>query len=270
MRYLLALDQGTTSSRAIVFDERGTVRGLAQKEYTQHYPRPGWVEHDPEEIWRSQLACARAALKRAGVKGEHVAGLGIANQRETTILWERRTGKPVCNAIVWQDRRTAARCESLNREGHAEDVRKKTGLVIDPYFSATKIAWMLDSVRGLRARAERGELAFGTVDAWLVWKLTGGALHLTDVTNASRTLLYDIHSGAWDDELLRLFRVPAALLPRVVASAAPYGTTIRALLGAEIPIAGIAGDQQAALFGQACHAPGMAKNTYGTGCFMLL
>lgn len=270
MRYLLALDQGTTSSRAIVFDERGAMKSVAQKEYAQHYPRPGWVEHDPEEIWRSQLACARAALRRAGVRADRIAGIGIANQRETTILWERRTGRPVSRAIVWQDRRTAAQCEALRRAGHADRVRRKTGLVIDPYFSATKIAWMLDNVRGLRRRAKRGEIAFGTVDAWLVWKLTGGALHVTDATNASRTLLYDIHRAQWDDALLELFRVPRAVLPKVAASSELYGATARALFGSEVCIAGIAGDQQAALFGQACHAPGMAKNTYGTGCFMLL
>jgi len=270
VRHLLALDQGTTSSRAIVFDEHGVVKGAAQKEYAQHYPRPGWVEHDPEDIWRSQLACARAALKRADLRADRVAAIGIANQRETTLLWDRRSGRAVCNAIVWQDRRTAPDCDAIKQRGYADLVRAKTGLVIDPYFSATKIAWMLDNVRGLRARAERGEIAFGTVDAWLVWKLTNGAVHVTDVTNASRTLLYDIHRNAWDDELLEIFRVPRAVLPRVAPSSAQYGATARKLFGAEIPIAGIAGDQQAALFGQACHSPGMAKNTYGTGCFVLL
>jgi glycerol kinase len=270
VRYLLALDQGTTSSRAIVFDERGATKGVAQKEFAQHYPRPGWVEHDPEEIWRSQLACVRAALRRANVRTERVAAIGIANQRETTLLWERRTGRPVCNAIVWQDRRTAPQCDVLTQQGYADLVRAKTGLVIDPYFSATKIAWILDNVRGLRARAERGEIAFGTVDTWLVWKLTGGAVQLTDATNASRTLLYDIHRNSWDEELLGIFRVPYVVLPRVAPSSAQHGVTARALFGADIPIAGIAGDQQAALFGQACHSPGMAKNTYGTGCFVLL
>jgi glycerol kinase len=270
VKYLLALDQGTTSSRALVFDERGAIRAVAQKELTQIFPRPGWVEHDPEEIWRSQLACARAALKKARVPPARVAAIGIANQRETTIVWDRRTGAPVCNAIVWQDRRTAEHCEALRRGGHAAAIRAKTGLVIDPYFSATKLAWMLEHVRGARVRAERGALAFGTVDSWLAWKLSAGGLHITDSTNASRTLLYDIHRERWDDELLGLFRVPRAMLPRVLPSSHVYGVTAKQLLGDEIPIAGIAGDQQAALFGQACHTAGMAKNTYGTGCFLLL
>ncbi len=270
MKYVLALDQGTTSSRAIVFDRRGGVRTVARKEFRQIFPRPGWVEHDAEEIWRSQLACARAALRQSWVRPERIAGIGIANQRETAILWDRRTGRPAHNAIVWQDRRTADACERLKREGVAETVRAKTGLVIDPYFSATKIAWMLDHVSGLRARAERGEVAFGTVDTWLAWKLSGARLHVTDPSNASRTLLYDIHRGDWDDELLAIFRVPRALLPEVKPSSFVYGASAKALLGAEVPIAGIAGDQQAALFGQGCHEPGMAKNTYGTGCFLLL
>jgi glycerol kinase len=270
VKYVLALDQGTTSSRAIVFDQRGAVRAVAQKEFRQIFPKPGWVEHDAEEIWRSQLACARAALRRARVRPERIAAIGITNQRETTVLWDRRTGRPAHHAIVWQDRRTAEHCEQLKREGLAETIRAKTGLVIDPYFSATKIAWMLDNVPGLRARAEAGGLAFGTVDTWLAWKLSGGRLHVTDPSNASRTMLYDIHRGAWDDELLRIFRVPRALLPEVRPSSAIYGNSAKALLGADILIAGIAGDQQAALFGQACHAPGMAKNTYGTGCFLLL
>ena len=270
MPYVLALDQGTTSSRAIVFDGRGTVRALAQKEFRQIFPRPGWVEHDAEEIWRSQLACARAALRKARVRPDRVAAIGITNQRETVVLWDRRTGRAVYNAIVWQDRRTADRCERLRRDGLAESIRGKTGLVIDPYFSATKLAWLLENVAGVRAKAERGELAFGTIDTWLAWKLSGGKLHVTDPSNASRTMLYDIHRSAWDDELLRIFGVPRTLLPAVRGSSEIYGPSAKALLGAEIPIAGIASDQQAALFGQGCVEPGMAKNTYGTGCFLLL
>ncbi len=270
MKTVLALDQGTTSSRAIVFDERGTARASAQKEFRQHFPQPGWVEHDAMEILRTQLACARAALKKAKIDPKRLAAIGITNQRETVVVWDRRTGKPVHNAIVWQDRRTAARCEAMKKEGLAETIRAKTGLVIDPYFSATKIEWLLDNVTGLRSRAERGELAFGTIDTWLAWHLSGGKLHATDPSNASRTMLYDIHHGEWDDELLRIFRVPRAMLPRVLPSSQVYGTTAKTLLGAEVPIAGIAGDQQAALFGQACHEAGMAKNTYGTGCFLLL
>jgi glycerol kinase len=270
VKYVLALDQGTTSSRAIVFDQRGAVRTVAQKEFRQIFPKPGWVEHDAEEIWRSQLACARAALRQAWVRPERVSAVGIANQRETTLLWDRRTGRPAHHAIVWQDRRTAEHCERLKREGLAEAIRAKTGLVIDPYFSATKIAWMLDNVTGLRARAEAGDIAFGTVDTWLAWKLSGGRLHVTDPSNASRTLLYDIHRGDWDDELLAIFRVPRALLPEVKPSSCVYGNSAKALLGADVVIAGIAGDQQAALFGQGCHEAGMAKNTYGTGCFLLL
>ena len=270
MPYVLALDQGTTSSRAIVFDGRGAVKAAAQKELTQFFPKPGWVEHDPEEIWAGQLACARAVLRKAGLRADRIAAIGIANQRETTLVWDRRTGRPIANALVWQDRRTAPQCLALERAGHAAAIRAKTGLVIDPYFSATKLAWILDHVRGARARAERGELAFGTVDAWLVWKLTAGALHVTDITNASRTLLYDVHKRDWDDDLLALFGVPRAVLPAVVPSSQVYGTAAKRWLGAEIPIAGMAGDQQAALFGQACHEPGMAKNTYGTGCFLLL
>src|SRR5213083_421013 len=270
MRYVLALDQGTTSSRAIVFDERGAARTRAQKEFRQHFPQPGWVEHDAGEIFRTQLACARAALKKAKLAPTSVAAIGITNQRETTVVWDRRTGKPVHRAIVWQDRRTAARCDAMKREGLDKAVQAKTGLVVDPYFSATKIEWLLGKVAGLRARAERGELAFGTVDTWLAWHLSGGELHVTDPSNASRTMLYDIHRGEWDEELLKIFRVPRAMLPEVLPSSQVYGTTAKTLLGAEIPIAGIAGDQQAALFGQACHDAGMAKNTYGTGCFLLL
>jgi glycerol kinase len=270
MRCVLALDQGTTSSRAIVFDEHGRPLAAAQKEFRQFFPQPGWVEHDAEEIWRAQLACARSALRKAKLRSEKIAAIGITNQRETVVVWDRGTGTPVHHAIVWQDRRTAARCEALKKEGLAPAIAAKTGLVIDPYFSATKLAWFLEAIPRLRARAERGELAFGTIDTWLAWKLTGGALHITDPSNASRTMLYDIHRGAWDDELLRIFRVPRALLPEVRPSSQVYGASAKPLLGAEIPIAGIAGDQQAALFGQGCHEAGMAKNTYGTGCFLLL
>ena len=270
MRYVLALDQGTTSSRAIVFDERGGARALAQKEFRQHFPQPGWVEHDAGEILRTQLACARAALKKAKLAPQRVAAIVITNQRETTVVWDRSTGKPVHRAIVWQDRRTAARCDALKREGLDKTVQAKTGLVVDPYFSATKLEWLLDNVPGLRARAGQGELAFGTIDTWLAWQLSGGELHVTDPSNASRTMLYDIHRGEWDEELLRIFRVPRAMPPEVLPSSHIYGTTAKSMLGAEVPIAGIAGDQQAALFGQACHEAGLAKNTYGTGCFLLL
>ena len=270
MKHILALDQGTTSSRAIAFAEDGSVRAMAQQEFRQIFPHPGWVEHDPEEIWAPQLKVARHALARAALKATDIAALGITNQRETTILWERNSGRPVHNAIVWQDRRTAAACDSLKRRGKTQAVRSKTGLVLGPYFSATKLAWLLDGIPGLRLRAERGELAFGTVDTWLAWKLSGGALHVTDVSNASRTMLYNIHAGAWDEGLLALFRIPRSLLPRVLPSSHLYGESARKIFGTPIPIAGIAGDQQAALFGQGCHAPGMAKNTYGTGCFMLL
>jgi len=270
MRYVLALDQGTTSSRAIVFDEHGRLRSVAQKEFRQFFPQPGWVEHDPEEIWRTQLACAKGALKKAKLRPESIAAIGITNQRETAVAWDRGTGKPVHNAIVWQDRRTAGRCEALKKQGLAPAIAAKTGLVIDPYFSATKLSWFLEAIPGLRARAERGDIAFGTIDTWLAWKLSDGGLHLTDPSNASRTMLYDIHRGEWDDDLLKLFRIPRAMLPEVRPSSQIYGNTRKALFGAEIPIAGIAGDQQAALFGQACHEAGMAKNTYGTGCFLLL
>jgi glycerol kinase len=270
MPFVLALDQGTTSSRAIVFDESGAVRAMAQAEFRQIFPQPGWVEHDPEEIWRTQIDVAREAIANARIAARDLAAIGITNQRETTVLWDRSTGAPLANAIVWQDRRTADECARLKRDGHAPGIAAQTGLVLDPYFSATKLAWLLDRVPGARQRAARGELAFGTVDAWLIWKLTGGGLHVTDPTNASRTLLYDIGTGAWDDGLLTLFRVPHEVLPEVRPSSGVVGTAQAHLLGAAVPIAGIAGDQQAALFGQACHAPGMAKNTYGTGCFMLL
>jgi glycerol kinase len=270
VKYVLALDQGTTSSRAIVFDERGSPRAAAQKEFRQIFPRPGWVEHDPEEIFRSQLACARSALKKARLAPSRLAAIGITNQRETVVVWDRRTGKPAHRAIVWQDRRTAERCEALKEAGLAETIRAKTGLVIDPYFSATKLEWLLANVPGLKARAERSDLLFGTIDSWLAWKLTSGKLHLTDPSNASRTQLYDIHRGGWDEELLKIFGVPRAMLAQVLPSSQVYGMTAKTMLGAEVPIAGIAGDQQAALFGQACHEAGMAKNTYGTGCFLLL
>ena len=270
MQHILALDQGTTSSRAIVFAEDGSVRAQAQQEFRQIFPKPGWVEHDPEDIWASQLSVARRALTRAKLKAADIAAIGIANQRETTLLWERKSGQPVHNAIVWQDRRTADACAKLKRRGKTQIVQSTSGLVLDPYFSATKLAWLLDSVPGLRVHAERGELAFGTVDSWLAWKLSSGALHITDVTNASRTMLYDIHAGDWDEALLSLFRIPRELLPQVVPSSQIYGESAKKLFGAPIPIAGIGGDQQAALFGQACHSAGMAKNTYGTGCFMLL
>ena len=270
MKYVLALDQGTTSSRAIVFDERGRNCGMAQRELRQIFPQSGWVEHDPEEIWRGQLACARQALKRAGLAASQVSAIGIANQRETTVVWDRRSGTPVHNAIVWQDRRTAARCASLARRGKAKMIAQRTGLVTDPYFSATKLEWILNSIPGMRIHAGRGELAFGTIDTWLAWKLTGGRLHVTDPSNAARTMLYDIHRGDWDAGLLKLFKVPRSMLPEVRPSSHVHGETDARLLGASIPIAGIAGDQQAALFGQACVRQGMAKNTYGTGCFLLL
>ena len=269
MAYILALDQGTTSSRAILFDQAGVIAATAQHEFEQFYPQPGWVEHDPMEILTSQFACAVEALGRAGARPRDVAAIGITNQRETVIVWERATGKPIHPAIVWQDRRTAARCSALEESGAGEDVSNRTGLVLDPYFSATKVGWILDHVPGARLRAERGELAFGTVDSWLIWHLTSGTRHVTDVTNASRTLLFNIVTGEWDPELLRIFNIPASLLPDVVWSSQKVGvvTTTLGLGGAAI--AGIAGDQQAALFGQLCWAAGEAKNTYGTGCFLL-
>ncbi len=268
-RYVLALDQGTTSSRSILFDRRGGIAAVAQREFTQHFPRPGWVEHDANEIWVSQAATIAEVLARAEASPADLAAVGITNQRETVVLWERATGQPVAPAIVWQDRRTAERCDALRAAGHEERVAARTGLLIDPYFSGTKLAWLLDNVPGARARAERGELCFGTVDSWLVWNLTGGRHHVTDVTNACRTLLLDLESGEWSEEMLELFGVPRACLPRVLPSSFDAGITAR-IEGAEIPLAGIAGDQQAALFGQTCFAPGMAKNTYGTGCFMLM
>jgi len=268
MSFVLALDQGTTSSRAIVFDHAGTIRGAAQKEFRQIFPQPGWVEHDPTEIWATQSGVVTEALVSAGIGAGDLAALGITNQRETTLLWERASGKPVANAIVWQDRRTAATCDQLRAAGHEPLFRNKTGLVLDAYFSGTKLKWLLDNVAGARERALRGELAFGTVDSWLIWNLTGGAVHVTDASNASRTLLFDIHRGDWDEELLGLLDVPRAVLPAVVASSGVCGDAT--IAGTRVPIAGIAGDQQAALFGQACLTRGMAKNTYGTGCFLLL
>ena len=270
MRTILALDQGTTSSRAVLFDEEGRILAGAQREIRQIYPQPGWVEHDPRELWESQRDTAREALEKADVSAEDVLAAGIANQRETTLVWDRQTGEPLYNAIVWQDRRTAALCEQLRASGVEETVRARTGLVLDPYFSATKLAWILDHIPGARERGERGELAFGTVDTWLVWNLSQSKVHVTDPSNASRTLLFDIHAGDWDAELLRIFRVPRAMLPDVLSSSHVVGMIAPEMLGAPVPIAGIAGDQQAALFGQGCHRAGMAKNTYGTGCFMLL
>jgi glycerol kinase len=270
MRYVLALDQGTTSSRAIVFDAQGRIRTVAQKEFEQIFPQPGWVEHDPREIWSSQLGVAAEAVSRAGLQVRDLAAIGITNQRETTVVWDRRTGEPIYNAIVWQDRRTAGFCDHLKAEGYGPLVREKTGLVIDAYFSGSKVHWILNNVAGARGRAERGELAFGTVDSWLIWNLTRGARHVTDVTNASRTMLYNIHTLDWDDELLRLLGVPRSMLPEVRSSSEVYGESASGLFAAGIPIAGIAGDQQAALFGQLCTGSGMVKNTYGTGCFMLV
>ncbi|MFN0040334.1 MAG: glycerol kinase GlpK [Burkholderiales bacterium] len=270
MAAILALDQGTTSSRALVFDEGGRVLGLAQREFRQIFPHSGWVEHDPEEIWTSQLATARQAIAGAGLTAGDIVALGIANQRETTVVWDRASGQPVANAIVWQDRRTAASCSQMRAQGLESLFTGRTGLLLDPYFSGTKLAWLLDNVHGLRARAERGEIAFGTIDTWLIWNLTGGRVHVTDATNASRTLMFNIHHGDWDDKLLSLLRVPRAVLPGIVPSSAVLGETEATLFGSALPIAGVAGDQQAALFGQQCTGPGLVKNTYGTGCFMLM
>lgn len=267
-RYILSLDQGTTSSRAILFNKSGVAIGQKQIPFRQIFPRPGWVEHDPEEIWASQLAAARGAIEAAQIESDQIVAIGIANQRETTIVWDKSTGRPVYNAIVWQCRRSSDICDELRALGLADIVRDKTGLVLDPYFSGTKLMWLFDQMPGLRARAERGEVLFGTVDSWLVYKLTGA--HLTDPTNASRTLLFNINTGEWDDELLRQFKIPAAVLPRVVPSSGVLGIARKEFFGAEIPVAGCAGDQQAALFGHACFAPGEAKNTYGTGCFTLM
>ena len=269
MSYILALDQGTTSSRAILFDREGAIKGVAQREFRQIFPQPGWVEHDAMEIWTSQAGVAVEALAGAGLRARDVSAIGITNQRETTVVWDRKTGQPITNAIVWQDRRTADDCDRLRSEGREPLFRERTGLVLDAYFSGTKLAWILDNVDGARKRAEAGELAFGTIDSWLVWKLTDGRLHITDATNASRTLLFNIHTLQWDDELLRALRVPRGLLPEVRNSSEVYGEVTTTLGLEAVPIAGIAGDQQAALFGQMCTSPGLTKNTYGTGCFML-
>jgi glycerol kinase len=268
--YVLAIDQGTTSSRAIVFDKRQQIAGIGKMEFTQHFPDSGWVEHVPEEIWATCLWSAKTALRKAGLSADKIAAIGITNQRETTIIWNRKTGKAIHNAIVWQDRRTASFCEKLKRAGKEKLVSRKTGLLLDPYFSATKIKWILDNVKGARKAAERGELAFGTIDTWLIWRLTGGKVHATDATNACRTLLYNIETNEWDDELLKLFGVPRAILPEVKDCADDFGVTEESILGASIPIRGVAGDQQAATIGQACFEPGMMKSTYGTGCFALL
>ena len=268
--YVLALDQGTTSSRAILFDHDGRILSSAQEEFPQIYPQPGWVEHNPEEIWSSQLATARQALDKAGIAGTQVAAIGITNQRETTVVWDRETGEALHNAIVWQCRRTASMCDQLRDSGWAPPIRDKTGLVIDAYFSGTKLAWLLDEVPGLREKAQQGRALFGTVDSFLMWRLSGGRLHITDVSNAARTMLFNIHALDWDDEILAELRIPRAMLPEVRPSSQVYGRTAAELLGTEVHLAGAAGDQQAALFGQACYAPGQAKNTYGTGCFLLL
>jgi glycerol kinase len=270
MTYLLALDQGTSSSRSIVFDAQGHIVAMAQREFRQIYPQPGWVEHDANEIWDTQLATARDAIAKAGLQAGDIRALGITNQRETTLLWNRRTGRPIANAIVWQDRRTEPLCAQLRAQGLEDQVRRSTGLIIDPYFSGTKVRWLLDQVPGAHLAAAQGELAFGTIDSWLVWQLTGGRVHATDVSNASRTMLFDVRHNVWDHELLKALHVPDSVLPQVFPSSHVFGHTDAALLGASIPIAGIAGDQQSALFGQACFKAGLAKNTYGTGCFMLM
>ncbi len=269
-KFILALDQGTTSSRSIVFDQHGNIIGSAQKEFKQFFPKPGWVEHDAEEIWSTQFGTMAEAVAKAGISIKQIEGIGITNQRETTVVWERKTGKPVYHAIVWQDRRTSSYCDELKANNQSKFIQEKTGLIIDAYFSATKLKWILDNVDGTRKKAENGDLAFGTIDSWLIWKLSGGNLHVTDVSNASRTMLLNIHTVQWDDELLKLFNIPKNVLPVVKPSSEIYGTTENNISGSSIPIAGIAGDQQAALFGQLCTQPGMVKNTYGTGCFMLM
>ena len=268
-KYILSLDQGTTSSRAIIFDQKGNIIAIAQKEFTQIYPKPGWVEHDPSEIWSTQIGVATEAILKAGVTPEDIASIGITNQRETTVVWDRETGAPVFNAIVWQDRRTAHYCDSI-KDAHGKMIQDKTGLIVDAYFSATKIRWILENVEGARQKAENGQIIFGTIDSWLLWNLTAGKVHVTDMTNASRTMLYNIHTLAWDEELLQLFDIPASMLPEVRSSSEVYGETSGRILSHKIPVSGIAGDQQAALFGQMCTKVGMAKNTYGTGCFMLM
>jgi len=269
MKYILAFDQGTTSSRSILFDKQGQIQSVAQKEFEQIYPKPGWVEHDPSEIWSSQISTATEALSRAGIDADQVAAIGITNQRETTIVWDRETGEPIYNAIVWQDRRTSGLCDRLKDAGHLDLFQEKTGLIIDAYFSGTKIQWILNNVDGARKKAENGDLCFGTVDSWLVWKLTRGQVHVTDATNASRTLIYNIHEGDWDDEILGILDIPRSMLPDVRDSSEVYGRTQTDNIAGAVPIAGIAGDQQAALFGQMCTRPGMGKNTYGTGAFMV-
>ncbi|MEZ4983975.1 MAG: glycerol kinase GlpK [Saprospiraceae bacterium] len=269
-KYILALDQGTTSSRAILFDQDGQIAYTAQQEFTQYFPQSAWVEHDANEIWESQLHVVRAVMEKAGVAASQIEAIGITNQRETTVVWNRTTGQPIHRAIVWQDRRTAAICDALKKDGHSDYIRQQTGLVVDAYFSGTKVQWILDNVPDARTLAQRGELCFGTIDSWLIYKLTGGEVHATDFSNASRTMLFNIHTLSWDDTLLELLQVPRAILPAVKPSSGLFGHTSKALFGAAIPITGVAGDQQAALFGQVCHEPGMAKNTYGTGCFMLM
>ncbi len=269
-KYILSLDQGTTSSRAIIFNHSGKIVAIAQKEFTQIYPQAGWVEHDPNEIWSTQLAVATEAIAKAGLTVSEINSIGITNQRETTVVWDRITGKPIYNAIVWQDRRTSEYCNQIKQQGHSKLIQDKTGLIIDSYFSATKVRWILENVDGAKQKAEKGELAFGTIDTWLIWNLTAGKVHVTDVSNASRTMIYNIHTLSWDEELLQLFGIPKSMLPEVKSSSEVYGTTAGNILAAQLPIAGIAGDQQSALFGQMCTQPGMIKNTYGTGCFMLM
>ena len=269
-QYILSFDQGTTSSRSIIFNEKGNIISVAQKEFTQIFPQPGWVEHDATEIWSTQLGTAAEVISKAGLTVNDIAAIGITNQRETTIIWDKETGVPVYNAIVWQDRRTADLCDELKNKGHEKMIQEKTGLLIDAYFSATKIKWILDNVEGAREKANKGQLAFGTVDSWLLWNLTSGKVHVTDITNASRTMLFNINTLEWDEELLDIFQIPKAMLPEVKSSSEIYGETSGQLLGTKVPVAGIAGDQQAALFGHICVKPGMVKNTYGTGCFMLM
>ena len=269
-KLILALDQGTTSSRAILFNHDGEIVKVSQKPFEQIFPKPGWVEHDPNAIWSSQISVAAEVIAQHGINGESIAAIGITNQRETVVVWDRETSEPIHNAIVWQDRRTARYCDELKDAGHTDMIKKKTGLVIDAYFSATKLKWILDNVEGAREKAEAGKLCFGTVDSWLIWKLTRGKMFITDVSNASRTMLFNIHTMAWDEELMELFNIPKAMLPEVKESSEVYGTTATTLFSTKIPIAGIAGDQQAALFGQMCTKPGMVKNTYGTGCFLLM
>ncbi len=269
-KFILSLDQGTSSSRAIVFDHKGQIRSVAQREFTQYFPQSGWVEHNPHEIWSSQASVIAEAITAIDINGHNIAGIGITNQRETTIVWDRETEEPIYNAIVWQDRRTSEYCDKLKEEGHTEFIRSRTGLIIDAYFSATKIKWILDNVPGARERADKGKLMFGTVDTWLIWRLTRGDVHVTDVSNASRTMLFNIHTLQWDEELLRLFDIPLSMMPEVRSSSEVYGHTKSTIFAHEVPISGIAGDQQAALFGQMCVEPGAVKNTYGTGCFLLM